>query len=89
MTILSPITTTTAAPHPPTSMYNPVPHTNQVQFALPQQVTFANLSDKPIAPNVNNIAKPSPTKAGKIIEYGLATRVNRGTVIIQKFCYVK
>ena len=62
VTIFNAINTTTALPSSGSAFTSTV-STNQVPL---QNVMFTALTEKPIAPTV---AKPSPTKAGKIYSY--------------------
>lgn len=66
VTILSPINTTTTLPSSGSAFTSTVHSTNQIHLQpVQQQITLTALPDKPIIQNMANIAKPSPTKAGK------------------------
>ncbi|KAJ8302984.1 hypothetical protein KUTeg_019380 [Tegillarca granosa] len=84
VTILSPVNTTTATLQPSSgSAFTSTVSTNQIQVQpAPQQITITALPDKPIAPNV---AKPSPTKAGrKSAQASLVTVVSPDDASIMK-----
>ncbi|XP_021375901.1 zinc finger protein 341-like isoform X3 [Mizuhopecten yessoensis] len=81
VTILSPVTT--SLPSSGSAFTSTVHSTNQIHLQpVQQQITLTTLPEKPIAPNMGNIAKPSPTKAGrKSAQASLVTVVSADSLV--------